>query len=220
MALLETCGHEHVGGVLSAAACDDLLKRVAAIDSAGSRLLLENDWCVELAKELRKRLSPNLPQLCDLVAVGCNYFHKSPDSNWFVAFHQDRSVPVVDSPLARKSPGWSQKEGVSFVHGDEDLLAQTIAVRLHLDDSTPTNGPLRVIPRSHESGVLSPENIAATVSGGCEEVITANKGDVVAMRPLLLHASSKTTDESPRRVLHFTYCPVNPPTGLRWRFAN
>jgi hypothetical protein len=33
-------------------------------------------------------------------------------------------------------------------------------VRVHLDDSLPTNGPLRVVPGSHRHGVLSDEEVA------------------------------------------------------------
>lgn len=39
------------------------------------------------------------------------------------------------------------------------------------------------------------------------------------MRPLLLHASSKATGRSRRRVLHFVYGPAQLPSGLRWHEA-
>jgi hypothetical protein len=32
-----------------------------------------------------------------------------------------------------------------------------------------------------------------------------SKGGVIAMKPLLIHASSKTNDGEPRRVLHIEY---------------
>jgi hypothetical protein len=39
---------------------------------------------------------------------------------------------------------------------------------------------------------------------------------VVAMKPLLLHASSKSTSPRPRRVLHYLYGPPKLPLGLAW----
>jgi hypothetical protein len=36
------------------------------------------------------------------------------------------------------------------------------------------------------------------------------------MRPLLLHASSKATGTSRRRVLHFVFGPPDLPLGLAW----
>jgi hypothetical protein len=38
----------------------------------------------------------------------------------------------------------------------------------------------------------------------------------MAMRPLLLHASSKATGSSRRRVLHFLFGPPALPFGLEW----
>jgi hypothetical protein len=35
----------------------------------------------------------------------------------------------------------------------------------------------------------------------------AASGGVVAMRPLIVHASSKANDDRPRRVLHIEYAP-------------
>jgi len=39
------------------------------------------------------------------------------------------------------------------------------------------------------------------------------------MRPLLLHASSKGTGTSRRRVLHFLFGPRDLPLGLQWQRA-
>jgi hypothetical protein len=42
---------------------------------------------------------------------------------------------------------------------------------------------------------------------------------VLVMRPLLLHASSKATSLTPRRVLHFLFGPPSLPLGLEWQWA-
>jgi ectoine hydroxylase-related dioxygenase (phytanoyl-CoA dioxygenase family) len=79
------------------------------------------------------------------------------------------------------------------------------ALRLHLDDSTAENGPLRVLPGTHTLGVLS-DDALHVLSEQVQPVdcLTA-KGGVVAMRPLLVHASSKSKSDRPRRVLHIEY---------------
>jgi hypothetical protein len=41
----------------------------------------------------------------------------------------------------------------------------------------------------------------------------------VAMRPLVLHASSKSITNAQRRVLHYVFGPTELPWGLRWRNA-
>lgn len=160
-----------------------------------------------------------IPELGKLVAVQCTFFNKSPTSNWLVAYHQDRSIPVAMSLSACGWSGWSQKEGMTFIHGPDELLDQMIAVRLHVDDCTADNGPLRVIPGSHRAGTMSPEKIVTQCESSEEEVLLVSKGGVIAMRPLLIHASSKSHIVENRRVLHFLFGPVELPVGLEWRLA-
>lgn len=198
--------------------CDDLNARMNGLgqESAGSRRMLDHDWCRQLGLDVQATLANQLNALSDLRVVQCTYFHKSPTSNWLVTWHQDRSVPVasrVDSP---ELTGWSTKEGMTFVHGPDELLAQMVAVRLHLDDSLDANGPLRVIPGSHQTGTLSNEQIEALRQNNRDVPCLVPKGGVLAMRPLILHASSKSTSQNPRRVLHFLFGPENPRFGLAW----
>jgi ectoine hydroxylase-related dioxygenase (phytanoyl-CoA dioxygenase family) len=76
---------------------------------------------------------------------------------------------------------------------------------VHLDASISDNGPLRVIPGSHAAGVLTDDEVSDYVRtrDGIECVVP--RGGVLAMRPLLIHASSKARVEDPRRVLHIEY---------------
>ena len=97
------------------------------------------------------------------------------------------------------------KSGVLYAHAPAWALAGVIALRVHLDDSTHTNGPLRVLPDTHIRGVLGDDEIERL----CAEIeavdCVATAGGVVAMRPLTVHASSKTRDDRSRRVLHIEY---------------
>jgi hypothetical protein len=132
-------------------------------------------------------------------------FEKSPSSNWLVVWHQDTALP-----LCRRCglPGWgpwSVKEGVIYAHAPAAALQQVLALRVHLDDSVEGNGPLRVLPRTHMLGVLSDSAIECLVSQVDAVSCLVPMGGVVAMRPLIVHASSKSSIEMPRRVLHIEY---------------
>jgi hypothetical protein len=62
-----------------------------------------------------------------------------------------------------------------------------------------------VLPGTHRRGILSRDELhrVAGTAGAVDCVVSA--GGVVAMRPLVVHASSKSTDDRPRRVLHIEY---------------
>lgn len=100
---------------------------------------------------------------------------------------------------------WSKKSGVTYAHAPGRVLERVIALRVHLDDSTADNGPLRVLPGSHNHGVLGDAQIHELSQRVTQVQCTVSTGGVIAMRPLLVHASSKATIEAPRRVVHLEY---------------
>ena len=219
--MLADDGFELVRGVLDPAECEALAVRIApgGRSSAGSRGLLAESWCRELADRLRgsERLAALIPG--DFAAMQCTFFEKSRGGNWLVPWHQDLSIPVagrVEHPSLR---GWSEKEGTTFVQPPDAVLAELVAVRLHLDPCGPEDGPLRVIPGSHRLGRLDPEAVPDARRSAAEVACLAGRGDALAMRPLLLHASSRSEGAGRRRVLHFLFGPAQLPFGLRWADA-
>jgi ectoine hydroxylase-related dioxygenase (phytanoyl-CoA dioxygenase family) len=84
-------------------------------------------------------------------------------------------------------------------------LVHIVALRVSLDPSTAANGPLRVLPGTHALGVLDAAAIERQVTEVGPVSCTVGAGGVVAMRPLVLHASSKSTGDARRRVLHLEY---------------
>jgi len=94
---------------------------------------------------------------------------------------------------------------VSYAHAPAWALARVIALRIHLDASTDLNGPLRVIPGSHRLGVRAEADIIKYAYSAEQVECLAPQGGVIAMRPLLIHASSKVKIDLPRRVLHIEY---------------
>jgi ectoine hydroxylase-related dioxygenase (phytanoyl-CoA dioxygenase family) len=132
-------------------------------------------------------------------------FDKSPTANWLVVWHQDTALPLRER---RETPGWgpwSIKDGVNYAHAPATALSQVLALRVHLDDSTAENGPLRVMPGTHTLGVLTDEALHNLSTRIAAVECLALRGGVLAMRPLVVHASSKSQSEIPRRVLHIEY---------------
>src|SRR5260221_14373015 len=80
-----------------------------------------------------------------------------------------------------------------------------VALRVHLDDSFSENGPLRVLPGTHSLGILSHAAIQDLAAQIRPHECAVPRGGVIWMRPLLVHASSKSANQSPRRVLHIEY---------------
>jgi len=132
-------------------------------------------------------------------------FAKAERSNWLVVWHQDTALPLRER---REVPGWgpwSVKAGVVYAHAPAEPLSRVVALRVHLDDSTADNGPLRVLPWTHGLGVLSDERLHELAASVEAVDCTVPRGGIVVMRPLLVHSSSKARSTSPRRVLHIEY---------------
>ena len=130
-------------------------------------------------------------------------FDKSPAANWLVVWHQDTALPLQSR---RQFPGLgAMVDQGRYAHAPAASLSQVLALRLSLDDSTAENGPLRVLPRTHTLGVLSDDSIHDLSTRLSPAECTSRKGGVVAMRPLLVHASSKSQPETRKRVLHVEY---------------
>lgn len=97
---------------------------------------------------------------------------------------------------------------MTYAHAPANALEQVLALRVHLDDSAESNGPLRVIPGTHLRGVLTDAELQELDSQIEPVTCTVKKGGVIAMRPLIVHASSKSQSPLPRRVLHIEYTTV------------
>lgn len=172
---------------------------------AGFRHVLSNDAIRRLAYDAR------LVALASELLGGSaqpfkgTLFDKSPSTNWLVTWHQDLALPIRTRVEAAGWGPWTTKGGRLYALAPAEVLAGVVALRVHLDDSTSENGPLRVLPDTHRLGRLSEARIANLVQSipGVECLVPA--GGVVALRPLAVHASSKSTSALPRRVLHLEY---------------
>ena len=184
--------------------------------SIASRNLLDLTWCQDLATKIRGKLNNMglLPK--NSVAVQCTYFAKSVEQNWLVPVHQDLSIPVAEKIQHPDLSGWTLKDGVNFVQPPDYVLDELVAVRIHLDDCGITDGPLRIVAGSHKFGRV-PNSEALSLRGHIgETVCPVRKGGALLMKPLVLHASSKSSGNHHRRVLHFVFGPPVLPFGLTW----
>lgn len=153
------------------------------------------------------------------VAIRATLFDKTPSTNWLVAWHQDRVVPVQQRCDVAGYRAWSQKHGQWFVEPPAAVLGGLLAVRLDLDGSDERSGGLRVVPGSHRHGVLSPAAIAERAAAGPVQTPLVPAGGALCMRPLLLHASSRAVAAAHRRIVHLEFAPAPLPEPLAFAHA-
>lgn len=149
-------------------------------------------------------------------AVRAILFDKRAEANWHVGWHQDTAIAVASRVDTPGFGPWSVKAGVIHVRPPADVLARMLAVRIHLDDCGEQNGPLRVVPGSHRSGLLEPDAVRRMIDTAAKHTAGARAGEALIMSPLLLHASSPSAEPARRRVIHIEYACDPLPAGLHW----
>lgn len=206
-----------LSGVLSAGACSAVAKELADVFSrqdqgviegrsrqvVGGRNLQSNwqDWRrICRVDSVDGLLQQTLGARAGLVRI--LFFDKPHGQSWNMGVHRDRTIAIAahhDPPNPYSKP--TLKAGVPHVVADDALLERMVTLRLHLDPMHAGNGPLVVVPGSHQNRETSDR--AAT------EEIHCQAGDVFVMRPLLLHGSLSRDPESQdhRRVVHMEFAP-------------
>jgi len=96
------------------------------------------------------------------------------------------------------------------------VLERLLAARIHLSACGPEDGPLRLQPGSHRYGVLPVGGIADQRNREDEVLCTAEVGDVLLMRPLILHCSRIARGRSDRMVLHLVLGPTTLAEAAPW----
>lgn len=153
----------------------------------------------------------------DCFAVRATFFDKVAGANWKLRWHQDCVIAVPDRVEVDGFSAWSNKAGVVQVRPPERVLRRMLAIRVHLDDCPARNGALRVMPGSHARH-RSREEIVDCKSTHAEVVCEVPCGGVLAMRPLLVHASAPSETPAHRRVIHLEYASDPLPGGLQWKW--
>ncbi|HEV3439939.1 MAG TPA: phytanoyl-CoA dioxygenase family protein [Gemmata sp.] len=162
------------------------------------------------------------PALCNPLreVLGCSagvvrvlFFDKPPGHSWALPWHKDYNIAVVEHGVEGTFTKPTTKAGVPHVMAPYSLLNTMLTARIHLDDVTAQNGPLRVIPGSHRFYHTGEDETRDVVAIHCRA------GDVLLMRPLLTHASGNSQPDvgSHRRIVHLE-CATSHllPDGYQW----
>jgi ectoine hydroxylase-related dioxygenase (phytanoyl-CoA dioxygenase family) len=183
----------------------DMARSKRGAEVFGARNLLDIPEIRTLANspEIIALVDPVLGQ--NSIPIRGIFFDKTPGANWPVAWHQDLTLAVTDR---RDLPGWtnwSVKRGAHHVNPPVSVLENMVTLRVMLDDCDADNGPLRVQPGLHRLGRLSREQIVECCASQEEQECLGWAGDVLMMRPLLVHASSAARNPRHRRVVHIEF---------------
>ncbi len=174
----------------------------------------------EVPKAKRELFNDNLKSIVhsifgeDYFVVKSIYFDKPEESNWFVSYHQDLTISVNTKSDIEGYSSWTVKQGQFAVQPPINILENIYTIRIHLDDTTEENGALKVVPQSHNKGTYRPETIDWNTE--TEAVCNVDKGGIMIMKPLLLHSSSRTTNNKRRRVLHIELADKELPQEIQW----
>jgi ectoine hydroxylase-related dioxygenase (phytanoyl-CoA dioxygenase family) len=143
-------------------------------------------------------------------------FNKSPETNWSLAWHQDRTICVKEKRDVPDYGPWTIKSGMHHVAPPFELLARMVALRAHLDDVPATNAPLLIAPGSHTFGRIPVTNVDDIVERCGTRACLAKAGDVWLYATPILHASEAASAPTSRRVFQVDFAAEALPDGLEW----
>ncbi len=215
--MLATQGYAIVRGVLSRAEVEALreeAERLQAGRPTPCLRFLEAKSAAVRSFAASESIGRLLPQ--GMTLVRSMLFDKSAQYNWPVAWHQDLTICVAERHEVPGYGPWTTKEGLAHVQPPDSLLQRMLAVRVHLDDAPASNGALRLIPGSHRAGKCTSEQVQR-LTRGAPHIAECLAGDVLLMRPLVLHSSPRAREPRRRRVVHLEFArsaDLAPP--LRW----
>lgn len=144
-------------------------------------------------------------------------FAKRRHANWQVAWHQDTTIAVKERHDMPGYGPWTVKQGIPHVEPPVALLENLFTLRIHVDRADTDNGVLRVLPATHRQGRLKVVQIQALAQALPAVDCCAQAGDILLMRPLLIHSSRKSMEfAAPRRVIHIELSVADLPPPLSW----
>lgn len=224
---LEQDGYTIVNNVLDA---NDVARWTGALESLFTQeqaAIKNRQGAVYAARNILS----SLPQICDISGIASLdelltqtlgpefglvrglYFDKHPERTWSLPWHKDLTIAVKDNSIpSSQFTKPTRKSGVAHVEAPESVLRRMLTLRIHLDPVTEENGPLEVAVGSHANGKQT-----NTVHNVKKILVAA--GDVLAMRPMLSHASGSSDPNTKmhRRILHLEFSGNHElPDGYQW----
>lgn len=209
MTSIQKDGFEIHNEILELSECDRVLTELLAPDiprsRAGARHLIANPVIARLARDARLQKIAGAALGRHAVPFRATLFDKSAESNWSVVWHQDTALPLAEKFEAEGWGPWSVKAGIAYAHAPASALNRIVALRIHLDESSSTNGPLRVLAGTHRLGLLTDNQVVEITRTSPATDCLVVRGGVLMMRPLLIHSSTRAVTNGARRVLHIEY---------------
>ena len=203
------------------AAADQLVAGASAVTANNALYDLEDDHRPE-APRVRRLKGPDLHHLAFARLRGHPVVLEILEALW-----GRRGVRFDKSKLNLKEASggapveWHQ-DWAFYPHTNDDLAA----VGFMLDDMTPDNGPLMVVPCSHRGPVFD-HHVDGHFCGGVDvaaegadissaEALTGAAGSITVHHVRALHGSARNVSGAPRRLLLHQYCAADAwPVGER-----
>ena len=100
----------------------------------------------------------------------------------------DKSVLAEWHVWTEGFSGWTIKSNAYGVCPPEEILKDTLTIRIHLDETDELNGALKVVPGSHTKKLTNSE-IQVITQNSIPFTFAVDECGIQIMKPLLLHAS-------------------------------
>ncbi|MBR0551562.1 phytanoyl-CoA dioxygenase family protein [Sphingomonadaceae bacterium LXI357] len=143
-------------------------------------------------------------------------FDKHSQNNWFLSWHQDRTIEVKRRAEVEDYGPWTRKQGRLHVSPPFAVIERMLTVRMHVDAVDEANAPLLIAPGSHKAGVILETQISSVVDRCGVQTCLAEAGDIWIYSTPILHASKRAVGQRRRRVLQIDYAAFDLPAGLEW----
>lgn len=211
-------GAQRFHSAVSMAVLDDILRALAGqpADRAGIRL-----HGIAALQPLLAADGPVGGIAASVLGPACRpvraiLFDKTPEQNWALGWHQDRTIVVTERIEVEGFGPWTVKSGLTHVAPPFAVLAGMVTLRLHLDAVPMRNAPLLVAPGSHRLGRIPVTEVPDVVRRCGSVACIAEACDAWLYATPILHASEAAAEAGRRRVLQVDFSADELPGGLRW----
>lgn len=143
-------------------------------------------------------------------------FNKTEANNWTLPWHQDRVVALRARVETPGFSNWTNKAGIWHAEPPIEFLERMIFARIHLDPADADNGCLQIALGTHTHGKIAAADADLVAGAAPIENCTAQRGDVLFAKALILHRSSPSRTNTGRRAIRIDYCADELPSPLEW----
>lgn len=170
-----------------------------------------------LPRQIRERLETMISvYLHGAKIVRLTTFNKSANQNWALPWHQDRVIAVKARVELPGYTNWTRKENYWHYEPPQSILEGMLFARLYLDDTDGAGGDMQVALGSHNYGKVMAKDIVQRVKSCAVETCEGLRSDLLLVKVLTLHRSSKMPSPRPRRILRIDFSPHTLPKPLEW----